>query len=186
MFRYLRVQVRTSAPLGVFVRTRTLHVELPGPVTVAPRPARAAPVLQQVPDERVTAVTGAIVRGGGDTVRAVRPYVPGDPARLVHWPTSARSGSLVVREHEPPPSVGVALLVDLNGAEPEVAARRAAGVGLATLNAGGMVWLGTCEERGPVGELIADARDLGRRLARAEPGPLPEPPARWFVEVARA
>ena len=45
-------------------------------------------------------------RGRADVVRAVRPYVAGDPARLVHWPTSARRGELVVREHDPPANEG--------------------------------------------------------------------------------
>jgi uncharacterized protein (DUF58 family) len=30
----------------------------------------------------------------------LRAYQPGDPARLVHWPASARSGALVIREPE--------------------------------------------------------------------------------------
>ena len=47
------------------------------------------------------------VRGAGsDAVRAVRPYVPGDAARLVHWPTSARRGDARVREHDPPANEG--------------------------------------------------------------------------------
>src|SRR5439155_631773 len=104
--------------------------------------------------------------GGGDTVRAVRPYVPGDPARLVHWPTSARRGELVVREHEPPPALGVALVVDLRGLDPEDAASRAMGIGQSTLAAGGVVWCGTSEADGAVGEIVPDVRTLGRRLAR--------------------
>jgi uncharacterized protein (DUF58 family) len=115
----------------------------------------------------------------------VRPYVSGDPARLVHWPTSARRGELVVREYEPPPALGVALLVDLRGPRPEAIAGRAAGIGVATLKAGGIVWCGTCDDDGPVGGIVSDERELGRVLARAIAGPLPEPPPRWFVEVVQ-
>src|SRR4051812_34085868 len=52
VFSFVRMQVRTSAPLGVFVRTRTIRVALPASITVAPRPAPAVPVLRSVPDER--------------------------------------------------------------------------------------------------------------------------------------
>ncbi len=91
-----------------------------------------------------------------------------------------------MREHEPPPALGVALVVDLRGADPEVAASRAAGIGTATLAAGGVVWCGTFEAGAAVGETVGDARELGRRLARAAAGAPPEPPDRWPVEVVRA
>jgi len=186
VFSHVRVQLRSSAPLGVFVRTRTIRVALGAPTTVAPKPTPSPPSMHAVPDERLATAAPLLARGGGDTVRAVRPYVPGDPARLVHWPTSARRGELVVREQEPPPALGVALILDLRGHLPETAASRAAGIGLATLNLGGVVWCGTCEEGGPVGALVNDARDLGRRLARAVPGAPAPAPGGWFVELVKA
>jgi len=186
VFRYVRVQLRSSAPLGVFVRTRTLRIPLPEPITVAPRPTVAAPALAGVPDQMFATSGASFNRGGGDTVRAVRPYVPGDAARLVHWPTSARRGELVVREYEPPPALGVALVVDLRGPDPEAAASRAAGIGNATLAAGGIVWCCTREADGPVSERVPDARELGRRLARATAGAPPEPPEGWSAEVVQA
>jgi len=186
VFGVIRVQIRTSAPLGVFVRTRTLRVPLPHPTTVAPSATPAHPRLRPVPEELATTAATALTRTGGDTVRSVRPYVPGDPARLVHWPTSARWGTLVVREHEPPPASGVALVVDLRGAEPESAASLAMGIGTATLAAGGMVWCCTYEAGGPVSEPVSDARALGRRLAGAVAGPPPNPPDGWPAEVVEA
>jgi uncharacterized protein (DUF58 family) len=104
----------------------------------------------------------------------------------VHWPTSARRGEIVVREHEPPPSVGIALIVDLRGPAAEAAASRAAGIGAATLAAGGVVWCGTFEDGEPVGALVADARALGRRLAHAAAGPPPAAPENWPAEVVSA
>jgi uncharacterized protein (DUF58 family) len=183
VFSIVRIQLRTSAPLGVFVRTRTLRVELPAPISVAPRPLAAMPVLRPIAEELVAANAAAASPGAGDAVRAVRPYVAGDPARLVHWPTSARRNELVVREFEPPPAYGVALVVDLDGDAPELAASRAMGIGTATLAAGGVVWCCTAEPDGSVSALVTDARDLGRRLARAVGGPPGEPPAGWPVEV---
>jgi uncharacterized protein (DUF58 family) len=186
VFRSVRIQLRTSAPLGVFVRTRTVRVALPAPILVAPRPNVARAILQPIPDERVSSASPLLVRGGGDTVRAVRPYAPGDAGRRVHWPTSARRGEIVVREHEPPPALGIALVVDLRGPTPEAAASLAMGIGTATLAAGGVVWCGTFEVDQPVGEMVSDARALGRRLARASSGPPPEPPADWPAEVVHA
>jgi uncharacterized protein (DUF58 family) len=186
VFRSVRVQLRTSAPLGVFVRTRTVRVRLPAPILVAPRPSVASAMLQPIPDERFSSASPLLVRGGGDTVRAVRSYAPGDPARLVHWPTSARRGEIVVREYEPPPALGIALVVDLRGTIPEVAASLAAGIGTATLAAGGVVWCGTFEDGKPLGEIGTDARALGRRLARAAPGPPPAPPDHWPTEAVHA
>ncbi len=186
VFSVVRVQLRTSAPLGVFVRTRTLRVDLPAPITVSPRAHAAQPMLQGVPEELFASSAPVSARGSGDTFRTVRPYVPGDPARLVHWPTSARRGELVVREYEPPPALGVALVVDLTGPEPETAATRAMSIGTATLAAGGVVWLCTCEAGGGVSDAVPDARTLGRRLARAIAGPPPAPPSGWSQEVIHA
>jgi uncharacterized protein (DUF58 family) len=186
VFRSVRVQLRTSAPLGVFVRTRTVRVALPASIAVAPRPSIAPAILQPVLDDRVSGGSPLVVHGGGDTVRSVRPYAPGDAARLVHWPTSARRGEIVVREHEPPPALGVALVVDLRGPAPEAAASRAAGIGTATLAAGGVVWCGTFEDGARVGEVVADARALGRRLACASAGPPAEPPDQWPTEMVLA
>jgi len=193
--RSLRVELRTSAPLGVFVRTRAVRVDLrfelvvaPNPITVGPRPDPVGQRVRERPNDGPVAVSTLASRGGGDTVRAVRPYVAGDAARLVHWPTSARLGTLVVREHEPPPATGIAIVVDLNGAPDDVehAASRAAGIGRATLAAGGAVWCCTSERDGPVSARVADARDLGRRLARAGAGEPGIPPVGWPVEVVRA
>ena len=188
VFHTIRVELRTSAPLGVFQRCRFVRISLPVPVTVAPRPTLAAPRLRSRPDDDALSTPPSAAHGAGDTVRAVRPYVPGDAARLVHWPTSARRGTLVVREHEPPPAVGIALVVDLNGSaeDVEAAASRAAGIGRSTLAAGGGVWCCTSEVDGPVSAPVTDARDLGRRLARAQPGVPGLPPEGWPVEVVRA
>jgi uncharacterized protein (DUF58 family) len=188
VFDTIRVELRSSAPLGVFVRVRFVRIRLPVPLHVGPRPILAAPRLWPRPDNAALSNVSSSVHGAGDTVRAVRPYVPGDAARLVHWPTSARRGSLVVREHEPPPALGVALVVDLSGSaeDAENAASRAAGIGRATLAAGGAVWCCTHEADGPVSAPVANARDLGRRLARAEPGDPGVAPDGWSIEVVRS
>ena len=194
VFDHVRVQIRTSAPLGVFVRTRQARVALPTPIAVAPRPRTAGAIVQPV-RPRVDAPAAEAVAGtGADLVRTVRPYVPGDAARLVHWPSSARRGALVVREHDPPANEGVALVVDLteplgiSGPESptEVAASLAAGIGRAVLARGGRLLLATNEPDGPRLAPVNDARDLGRRLAYAVRGAPATPPDDWPVQWVRA
>jgi hypothetical protein len=111
-FSRLVLRVSSDAPFGLVVASRGAEVPLPRPLEVGPR---AIPVdhLPQ-PDVGALGELATTAAGhGGDTTRSVRPYVVGDPAHLVHWPTSARTGDLVVREMEPPADMAVAVVVDL-------------------------------------------------------------------------
>jgi uncharacterized protein (DUF58 family) len=181
VFRVVRVEIRGGGPLGIFLRRRTLWSRLPVPVTVGPRPLPMRYEPQALPTGSALSVAAAPVAPGGDAVRAVRPYAPGDAARLVHWPTSARLGTLAIRELEPPAIIGVAIVVDGRGTElePEMAASRAAGLGRAALRGGAHVLLLTCEQGGPVVAPVTSPLELGRRLARVVPGEPPEPPIGW-------
>jgi uncharacterized protein (DUF58 family) len=48
-----------------------------------------------------------------DEFAGLRAYVPGDDLRLVHWPSSARIGEIVVRLQEQPEPIGVIVVLDL-------------------------------------------------------------------------
>lgn len=182
LFLLLRVEVRVTAPLGILAAHRVHQVALPHAVEVAPRPLAvdwipaAAPLEGGVDPVALPAL-------GGDLVRSVRPYAPGDPAHLVHWPSTARTGTLVVRELEPPSPVGQALVVDLRalGVERERAAAYALGAALAVLAAGGELVLCTAEPNGPVTGRVRAPVDAARRLARAIEGQPGVPPAGWPV-----
>jgi uncharacterized protein (DUF58 family) len=188
VFDHVRVQVRTSAPLGVFSRTRQARIALPVPITVAPRPSVVGATVQPVPPRVEAPADHAGSGTGADLVRAVRPYVAGDPARLVHWPTSARRASLAVREHDPPGNEGVALVVDLTGPHDlaERAASLAAGIGRAVLGRGSRLLLCTHERNGAHCGPVHGHRDLGRGLARATSGVPAEAPDGWPVQWVRA
>jgi uncharacterized protein (DUF58 family) len=181
VFRVVRVEVRSGGPLGIFLRRRILWARLPAPVSVGPRPLSMRYEPQTLPVGMAAALAARPAAPGGDAVRAVRPYAAGDAARLVHWPTSARTGELAVRELEPPAITGIAIVVDLRGREEEAeaAASRAAGLGRAALRAGAHVLLLTCEVSGPVVAPVSGPLELGRRLARATSGEPPNAPVGW-------
>ncbi len=180
--RSLVLEARTTAPIGLLQVRRSFLLELPTPMIVGPRPdaadwrpRRAASVDADHQPSRVTA--------RGDVARSVRPYVPGDPAHLVHWPSSAHAGSLVVREFEPPSELGEAVVVDLRGAASldavEAAVSRAAGIIQAILHRGGRVVLCTCNDGIATAELILRYGDAARQLASADAGEPASPPQGW-------
>jgi uncharacterized protein (DUF58 family) len=180
------IEVATAGPLGLCRASRRYAVPLPATMFVGPRPTPVGWTPRQLPFEAAD-TGGWSVSGGGDVVRSVRPYVSGDPAHLVHWPSTARHGALQVREMEPPARTGEAVVVHLltRSAEAEAAASRAAGLGRAVLAAGGQLLLVTVEADGPV---VAPARtrtELSRRLARTVPGEPPEPPPGWPTTIVR-
>ncbi len=184
LFHAVRVEVRVTAPLGILAAHRVHWIALAHAIEVAPSPLpmhwspRPAPI-----DAGAHHVT--LSNPTGDLVRSVRPYVSGDPPHLVHWPSTARLGELVVRELEPPAPVGTAVVVDLTDLGPltEQAASYAMGACRAVLGAGGELVLCTREAGGPGGPNGSGtrstpavacprrARPAGRAAARVAGGP---------------
>jgi uncharacterized protein (DUF58 family) len=56
--------------------------------------------------------SGEATGGPGFDLSGLRPYVPGDRLRLLHWPTLARTGDLVVRDFEGSGSDAVTVVMD--------------------------------------------------------------------------
>jgi len=82
-------------------------------VTVLPRVDEIPPLPRSVgPDPDGTAETGSLGRVGEDFA-ALRPYIVGDDMRRVHWPSSARTGDLLVRQHDVPWQGRVCVVLDL-------------------------------------------------------------------------
>ena len=124
-YRGIRIDVGSDAPFGIAVALRRRTLALPRQLLVGPASVSVdAPVGELVGEQTDTLPRG--VSMSGESVRAVRPYVVGDPSHLVHWPTSARVGTLVVRELEPPVATGLAIVVDLTAPRPVGAAPRPA------------------------------------------------------------
>ncbi len=111
-YRWIRIDVGSDAPFGIMWANRSRLVALPRQLLVGPESRREHVTLTELPgDLHDPSPTGH--GANGEAVRSVRPYVTGDPSHLVHWPSTARVGSLVVRELEPPATRGVAIVVDL-------------------------------------------------------------------------
>lgn len=165
-------EVRSGGPLGLFRWRRVHRVVLARPIEVGPAPASVS-LGEVLPPAAEGADASPRHRVGHDGVRSVREYVAGDPFRMVHWPATARTGELMVRETEAPDAPHVVLVVDLGGGggAGEQVASRAAGLGRAALRAGLPLTIVTVEAAGPRSGRVATPVDLGRRLARAVPGP---------------
>ena len=162
----LTLEVRCGITLGFLRPARRFRIELETPLAIAPRPLPVS-------------LTDALGFDAAADVRSVRAYVPGDPARLVHWRSTARRGELMVRELEAADHVRgtelhirVALAPDDHD-RAEAAASRAAGLAIIAFDAGLRVHLLTCDARGPRAGSVLTRRHVGRRLAAAVPG---EPP----------
>ncbi len=176
VFPILVVEVRSASPLGLVSWRRRLHVSLASPLEVAPRPVPVRYAPQQGSDREAQARPRSSATGHEDT-RGVREYVDGDPIRLVHWPATARTRTVMIRELEGPQRPRLLIVVDLRGhasnAEPdvEVAASRAAGLAIAALADRSLVDLATVEAGGTRHGSVRSPLEVGRRLARAVPGP---------------
>jgi uncharacterized protein (DUF58 family) len=113
-------------------------------------------------------------RGRGPDLYDLRAYRPGDDPRLIHWRSSAKTRSLVVRELEDDTALDARLILTGTGARSrerlEQALSEAASVAVHLLNAGAGVEL--------VGPLTAVPFGRGRGHARALLGALAlyEPP----------
>jgi uncharacterized protein (DUF58 family) len=181
VYNSIRVDLGSDAPFGVAlaVRTRTLQLSrrlLVGPVT-RPQTAQAGDLIGP---QSLNLPKG--LASSGESVRSVRPYTSGDPQHLVHWPSTARLGSLVVKELEPPVATGLAIVLDLSGSETdsvEDAASRAAGLAENALANGARVMLCTAQASGSTCGEVSGLLQLRRRLALATAGLPAAAPKGW-------
>lgn len=177
VFTSVVVEVLSKDPLGLAGFSCRREVVLPRPLVIGPRPVPypEAPFPPVVDDEVGTLAAAQ----GSDVVRGVRDHRAGDPLRRVHWPTTARTGRLIVKELEEPrrAHATVLLVVDLGDGGPatEPAAGSASWIATEALRRGYHVVLATFEASGPVTAEVATPLASSRRLARAVPG-RPQPP----------
>jgi uncharacterized protein (DUF58 family) len=163
------LQLASAAPFGLLWWTVRVTVPLPRPLHVAP-PVADAPALRRSGPEVLGAGARPVPVRVGEP-RGARPYRPGDLRSWVHWPATAHTGGLMVREMEQPstPPVTVhGILPD----DPEAADAEASQVLVAVarnLAAGRRVVLVTAEPGATRVQPVASVVDAGRRMARALP-----------------
>jgi uncharacterized protein (DUF58 family) len=113
VFRLGDVRLRTGDPFGFFERERQSSDDLE--LLVYPRvvPLQRLALTPEHPSMDVASPHSPVA----DPTRTatVRDYRAGDPPRLIHWPTTARTGRMQVRVLEPATSLHVSLLIDVRG-----------------------------------------------------------------------
>ncbi|MDH3680050.1 MAG: DUF58 domain-containing protein [Acidimicrobiia bacterium] len=167
--RGLTVRVATAVPLGFTRCVRTVAAPLDRPLYVAPR---------SVPTtfDRTAGRAADPALGPGDPI-GLRPYVAGDAQRDVHWPSVARTGTLLVRDRRRAEALTeLRLVVCGSGDGLDRALGRARALVEPELAAGRRAVLTTTGRRpgggGPatVTEPVDSGADLLRRLAAATGG----------------
>lgn len=169
VFRAITVDVASAAPFGLQWWSRRVVLPLPHPLYVAPRRGRPYGIDPIRPDDgRKPGGPGRHTGVDGD-LRAPRPYRPGDAVRLVHWPASAHTGELMVRELERPqgPPAEMVVVLPPGTADAEAEAERAYATVLGLLERDTPVLLTTREASGPITAMVRERTEAGRRLAAA-------------------
>lgn len=104
--------VEVADPLGLAVRRREAagHVRL----VVLPHVDPIAPLPSPAGTEPLSGREGRAAFGAvGDEPHTLRPYVIGDDIRRIHWPMSARTDDLIVRQDEEPRQGRMTIALDV-------------------------------------------------------------------------
>lgn len=105
-----KVKVTSGAPFGLMTTRRALSVD--SEVIVVPRWVELGSFPLAEPSSSPSDVLHERPRaGGGEEFLGVREFRPGDALRAVHWRSTARAGTLVVREYEQEISNRTALVI---------------------------------------------------------------------------
>lgn len=171
VYREVLVEVASAAPFGLLWWRRRVTLALPRELVVSPR--IGPPVDLRALDDDRSGEGRRRARADAGEPRSVRSYRSGDQRRAVHWPATAHSGELAVKEMETPRAEPVVVSVHLPG-DPDAAERlaeRALGSVADLLLRGSEVVLATDEPGGVRSERVHSVVEAGRRLARADADP---------------
>lgn len=114
VFRLGPTDLEMADPCGFFRVTQ--HYPATTTLMVYPRAAHLPDL--QLPRGRAPGRATTVERAAEDTITigGLRPYLPGDSLRRIHWPSTARHDALMVREFEREPTGDLWLVVDMDAA----------------------------------------------------------------------
>jgi uncharacterized protein (DUF58 family) len=113
VFSLGEVRLRTGDPFGFLERERS--VPDAAELLVYPRVVPLRRLALPLRHPSLDAVSPRSPVADPTRTATVRDYRPDDAQRMIHWPTTARRGSLQVRVLEPATSLHVSLLLDVRG-----------------------------------------------------------------------
>ncbi len=87
---------RSGFPFGFL--DRTVRWDVPDKALIYPRLLPVQPLLKRF-DPQLGELESPL-KGHGGSLYAIRDYVPGDPARMIHWKLSAKGTGIKLREDE--------------------------------------------------------------------------------------
>src|SRR5262245_30694183 len=168
--RLPRLRAATAFPFGLFVKT--------GPPLLYDEEVLVYPAVHPVHlreyREAASGEAAARRRGRGHDLYNLRAYRAGDEPHLIHWPTSAKSGSLMVRELEEDATEDTRIVLvgagAANGERLEQRISEAASLAVQLLRGGTGVELTGAAGTVPLGRGRAHERRILTALALYAPG----------------
>jgi uncharacterized protein (DUF58 family) len=113
VFRLGPIALRSGDPFGFIERQRFFDDR--SEILVYPRVVPLRRLGLPLHHPSIDAVSNSSPVTDPTRTATIRDYLPDDPLRLIHWPSTARRGSLQVRVLEPATSLHVSLLLDVRG-----------------------------------------------------------------------
>ncbi len=109
-YRWSGLTAVGSDALGLVVKQHRYETE-PVTLTVVPRPIPVNLDLPMASGWGISEAESGQTRGAGIEPRGIREYTFGDSLRHVHWPSTARTGKLLVKEFEAGTHAAAAFLI---------------------------------------------------------------------------
>ncbi len=170
------LEVLRRDPFGIVVRRAVLDASTE--LLVTPPTTTLAPPLPLVGVQGSGDAVARRTGWSGTDLVEIRPYVPGDDLRGVHWPSTAHRGELMIRRVEEPQSPRAGVFLDTRGTRFaggrgrerfEVAVAAAASIGVHFIDRG--IDVAVVDGQTPRDASDPEPRSrLLRRLARVSPG----------------
>lgn len=180
LYRVEGVRVEYTDPLGLVVR----HVDLAARAEMLVHPRLVAADMVASTRTLLGEVEHTALLEDPTAYRGVRPYLPGDPLRRVHWPQTARTGQLMAREYATAAAAQVHLALNLATRVPHWAGTDVARVEQ-VIEAAASLAAACCRAAVPVGLVVNGVAFEATPITRLPPGASPRHLTRLLDVLAR-